>query len=205
MSGGLTSALETTVAKLNKEFTMKSLLGILVLLLLTSAAAPRAAAPQSNSGAKALSATYVSSADVQANLSGSADAATNPNPNIRVVNAGGFNIAVGTLHRPETPPGVAALHHKVTEVYHVLDGSATLVTGGTIVDSKERSADIKSVRLEDGPSASGPSIRGGASQQIKTGDVIVIPAGVPHWFSKINGSISYLVVRFDPNRILPLK
>lgn len=184
---------------------MKSMLGILMLLLAASAVAPRAAAPQTSSTAKALSATYVSSADVQANLKGSTDAATNPNPNIRVVDAGGYNVAVGTLHRPETPPGVAAMHHHVTEVYHVLEGSATLVTGGTIVDVKERPADTKSVRLEDGPSASGPSIRGGITQQIKAGDVVVIPAGVPHWFSKIDGSISYLVVRFDPNRLLALK
>jgi len=42
-------------------------------------------------------------------------------------------------------------------------------------------------------------------RQVKTGDMIVIPAGVPHWFSKINGSITYVVVRIDPNRTLPLK
>jgi mannose-6-phosphate isomerase-like protein (cupin superfamily) len=188
-----------------KECTMKSKLGIFALLLALSAAAPYAAAQRTGSSKKPLAATYVSAADVQANLSGSVDAATNPNPNIRVVDAGGYNVAIGTLHRPETPPGVAAMHHKVTEVYHVLDGSATLVTGGTIVDAKERPADTKSVRLEDGPSASGPSIRGGATQQIKAGDVVVIPAGVPHWFSKIDGSISYLVVRFDPNRLLAPK
>jgi mannose-6-phosphate isomerase-like protein (cupin superfamily) len=184
---------------------MRVTLGIFALLLAASAAAPYLSAQQANSSAKNPAATYVSAADVQNNLQGSTDAATNPNPNIRVVDAGGYNVAVGTLHRPETPPGVAAMHHKVTEVYHVLDGSATLVTGGTIVDAKERPADTKSVRLEDGPSASGPSIRGGVSQQIKAGDVVVIPAGVPHWFSKIDGSISYLVVRFDPNRVLALK
>jgi mannose-6-phosphate isomerase-like protein (cupin superfamily) len=183
---------------------MKLTLSIFALLLAVFAATPFATAQQGDR-TKNPAATYVSAADVQNNLQGSTDAATNPNPNIRVVDAGGYNVAVGTLHRPETPPGVAALHHKVTEVYHVLGGSATLVTGGTIVDAKERPADTKSVRLEDGPSASGPSIRGGVSQQLKAGDVVVIPAGVPHWFSKIDGSISYLVVRFDPNRVLALK
>lgn len=184
---------------------MKANLGIPTLLFAAFVFAPRLAVPQSNTGAKALSASYIGAADVQNNLTGSTDAATNPNPNIRVIDAGGYNVAVGTLHRPETPPGVAALHHQVTEVYHVLEGSATLVTGGSIVDVKERPADAKSVRLEDGPSASGPSITGGVTQQIKTGDVVVIPAGVPHWFRKIDGSISYLVVRFDPNRVLALK
>jgi quercetin dioxygenase-like cupin family protein len=84
-------------------------------------------------------------------------------------------------------------------------GSATLVTGGTMLDAKERPADSKSVQLEDGPGASGTSIRGGVTQQIKAGDVVVIPAGVPHWFSKINGSITYVVVRFDPTRVLAPK
>lgn len=182
----------------------RSNLKTFALALAVFASGTYASAQQAGS-AKSPAATYVSAADVQANLSGSTDAATNPNPNIRVVDAGGYNIAIGTLHRPETPPGVAAMHHKVTEVYHVLEGSATLVTGGTIVNSKERPPDTKSVRLEDGPSASGPSIQGGVTQQIKAGDVVVIPAGTPHWFSKIDGSISYLVVRFDPARLLALK
>ena len=117
-----------------------------------------------------------------------------------------YNVAVGVLHRPETPPGVAALHHKVSEVYHVMDGSATLVTGGKIVDMKERPADTRDPSCcEDGPSASGPSIAGGVTQHIKAGDVVIIPAGIPHWFSKIDGSITYVVVRFDPNKILAPK
>jgi uncharacterized protein YjlB len=80
-----------------------------------------------------------------------------------------------------------------------------LVTGGKIVDMKERPADTKSVVLEDGPSASGPSIEGGVTQHIKAGDMIIIPAGVPHWFSKIDGSITYVVVRYDPNKLLAPK
>ena len=86
-----------------------------------------------------------------------------------------------------------------------MDGSATLVTGGKIVDQKERPADAKSVMLEDGPGASGPSIQGGVTQHIKTGDVVIIPADVPHWFSKIDGSITYIVVRYDPTKVLAPK
>ena len=73
------------------------------------------------------------------------------------------------------------------------------------MDQKERPADAKSVMLEDGPGASGPSIQGGVTQHIKTGDVVVIPAGVPHWFSKIDGSITYIVVGYDPNKLLAPK
>lgn len=185
---------------------MKSMLQILGLLFAVFALpSVGAAAQQATSNSKPPAATYISAADVQANLNGASDAATNPTPNIRVVNAGGHNVAVGVLHRPETPPGVAAMHYKVTEVYHVMSGSAILVTGGTMVDRKERPADSRSVRLEDGPGASGTSIQGGVTQQIKAGDVIIIPAGVPHWFSKINGSITYIVVRFDPNMVLAPK
>jgi mannose-6-phosphate isomerase-like protein (cupin superfamily) len=185
---------------------MKSMLGVLALLFAVSAAAPNAAIPQQAApAAKSLPATYISAAAIQANLNGAPDAATNPSPNVRVVNAGGYNVAVGVLHRPQTPPGGVAVHFKVTEVYHVTDGAATLVTGGNVVNAKMRPADALSVRLEDGPGESGTSIEGGVSQRIKAGDVVIIPAGTPHWFSNIEGSITYVVVRFDPNRLLAPK
>ena len=186
---------------------MKAMLMVLFAFLFAiSAAAPEVTvAQQAALASKTLPATYVSAAAIQANLNGAPNAAVNPSPNIRVVDAGGYNVAVGAIHRPETPPGVAAVHFKVTEIYHVMDGAATLVTGGTMVDAKTRPADSLSVRLEDGPGESGTAIQGGVSQRIKAGDVVVIPAGVPHWFSKIEGSITYVVVRFDPNRMLAPK
>lgn len=185
---------------------MKSTLGVLAILFAVSLAAPEAAAPQQTaSAAKSLPATYISAVAIQANLNGAPDAATNPSPNVRVVDAGGYNVAVGVLHRPQTPPGGVAVHFKVTEVYHVTDGAATLVTGGTVVNAKMRPPDALSVRLEDGPGESGTSIEGGVTQRIKAGDVVIIPAGTPHWFSNIEGSITYVVVRFDPNRLLAPK
>ena len=120
---------------------MKAMLGLLVFLFVLSAAAPNmATAQQAASPAKTPPATYVSAADIQANLNGAPSAATNPQPNIRVVDAGGYNVAVGVIHRPETPPGVVAVHFKVSEIYHVIDGAATLVTGGTMVNAKARPA-----------------------------------------------------------------
>ena len=185
---------------------MKTMLGLLTLLFALSAAAPRVAAPQQAVPPTSnLPATYVTASDIQANLKGAPSAATNPFPNIRVVDAGGYNVAVGVIHRPETPPGVVAVHFKVTEIYHVMDGGGTLVTGGTMVNGKMRPADAISVRLEDGPGASGTSIQGGETRKIKAGDVVVIPAGVPHWFSAIDGSITYVVVRVDPDRLLAPK
>lgn len=182
---------------------MQSVLLLLVAILMAGSNVPKA--QQAASAAKLLPATYISVADIKANLNGAPSAAVNPSPNVRVVDAGGYNVAVGVIHRPDTPRGIVAVHFKVTEIYHVLDGSATLVTGGTMVNAKARPADAISVRLEDGPGESGTSIQGGVSQDIKAGDVVVIPAGTPHWFSQINGSITYLVVRVDPNQILKLK
>ena len=185
---------------------MKAMLGLLAFVFALSAAVPDVATAQKAASAtKPLPATYVSAADIQGNLSAAPNSATNPLPNIRVVDAGGYNVAVGAIHRPETPPGVAAVHFKVTEIYHVTDGAATLVTGGTMVDAKTRPPDAISVKLEDGPGASGTAIQGGLSRRIKAGDMVVIPAGVPHWFSKIEGSITYVVVRVDPDRLLAPK
>jgi mannose-6-phosphate isomerase-like protein (cupin superfamily) len=185
---------------------MKAMLGLLVFLFMLPAAGPDVAtAQQAASPAKTPPATYVSAADIQANLNGAPSAATNPQPNIRVVDAGGYNVAVGVIHRPQTPPGVAAVHYKVSEIYHVTDGAGTLVTGGTMVNAKTRPADAISVKLEDGPGESGTAIQGGVTRRIKAGDVVVIPAGVPHWFSEIEGSITYIVVRVDPNRLLAAK
>jgi mannose-6-phosphate isomerase-like protein (cupin superfamily) len=188
------------------ESAMKAMLGLLAFLFALSPVAPDAVpAQQVASPMSSLPATYVSAADIQANMNAAPNSATNPLPNIRVVDAGGYNVAVGVIHRPQTPPGVVAVHFKVTEIYHVTDGAATLVTGGTMVDAKPRPADAISVRLEDGPGASGTSIQGGVSRRIKAGDVVVIPAGVPHWFSAIEGSITYVVVRVDPDRLLAFK
>jgi mannose-6-phosphate isomerase-like protein (cupin superfamily) len=180
---------------------MKSTLCVLALLFVFPAAGPDAVPTQK----PAATATYVSLENIQAGLNRSPQLAVNPQPNIRVVDAGGFNVALGAIHRPQSPPGVAAVHFKVTEVYHVIDGAATLVTGGTMVNAKNRAPDEESVKFEDGPGASGSSISGGTTQRIKAGDVVVIPAGVPHWFSAIEGSITYLVVRVDPDRLLPVR
>jgi mannose-6-phosphate isomerase-like protein (cupin superfamily) len=181
---------------------MRKTLILVAILFASSAAIPGGSLAQQGTSAQA---TYISLADVRATLNRSPQAAVNPQPNIRVVDAGGYNVAVGALHRPETPPGVAAVHFKVTEIYHVIDGEGTLVTGGTMVNAKPRPPDSDAVKLEDGPGASGTGIQGGVSRQIKAGDVVVIPAGVPHWFSQIQGSITYLVVRVDPTRVLAVK
>jgi mannose-6-phosphate isomerase-like protein (cupin superfamily) len=126
-------------------------------------------------------------------------------PNIRVVDAGGDHIGVGVLYRTEVQPQPVASHDKVSEVYYIMQGTATLVTGGTMVNPKTRPADSPQVRQQDGPGKTGTSIEGGTSRSVKEGDVIIIPAGTPHWFSKIDGALAYLVIRIDPNQIIELQ
>jgi mannose-6-phosphate isomerase-like protein (cupin superfamily) len=179
---------------------MKRIQGSLIVLFALSAIGPVTSRAQES--ANPLPATFVTSENVTTGLNRDPQKAVNPQPNLRVVDGGGFNVAVGAIHRPQTPPGVAAVHFKVTEVYHVLEGGGTFVTGGKLVNPKIRPADSVEVTQEDGPGASGSSIEGGESHHVKAGDVVVIPAGTPHWFSKIDGAVSYIVVRIDPNQIL---
>jgi len=151
---------------------------------------------------KVLPAAAISSADIQALMG---PRKPNSLPNIRVVDAGGHHIGVGVLYRAEGQTQNTAVHFKVSEVYHVMKGSGTLVTGGTVVNPKTRAADSIEVTREDGPGVTGTAIQGGVNHELKEGDVIVIPAGTPHWFSKINGSIVYLVVRIDPSQLIALQ
>ena len=72
-------------------------------------------------------------------------------------------------------------------------------------DWKRRPGDNEAVRLLNGPGGNGASIRNGATYQLKVGDVIVIPAGVGHWFTKIDDHIRYLMIRLDPDKVTPLK
>ena len=155
-----------------------------------------------NAQTKVLPAVDISAAEVQDRLGPRKPGAL---PNLRVVDAGGHNVGIGVLYRTEGQTQTAALHYKVSEVYHVIQGSATLVTGGTLVNEKIRAADSWQVRQEDGPGASGTAIQGGTARQLKAGDVVVIPAGTPHWFSKIDGSIAYLVIRIDPTQVIALQ
>jgi quercetin dioxygenase-like cupin family protein len=57
----------------------------------------------------------------------------------------------------------------------------------------------------NGPGSNGASIRNGKSYDLKAGDVVIIPAGTGHWFTKINDHISYLMVRIDPDKVTPGK
>ena len=102
-------------------------------------------------------------------------------------------------------PNSVAEHDLVSEVYHVISGSATLVLGPDIANRQRRPATARTVRELNGPGHHGSEIRGGVAYQIQAGDVVVIPAGTGHWFTKIDDHIDYLMVRIDPDKVTPLK
>ena len=127
---------------------------------------------------------------------------------IRDVEIGKAHVGVGVVYRGKldapTPNSVAE-HDLVSEVYHVIEGTATLVTGPDIADMQRRPATQETVRLFNGPGNNGSTIRNGVAHQLKPGDVMVIPAGTGHWFTKIDDHIVYLMVRIDPDKVTPLK
>jgi mannose-6-phosphate isomerase-like protein (cupin superfamily) len=148
-------------------------------------------------------ATDVTSADIRATIA-KAPADGILDQQIRVVDMGKYNVAVGVLHRSAKPAQQGAIDHaRVTEVYHIIDGSGTFVTGGTIANPRPVAADNVITTILVGPSSSGASIQGGQSRHVGPGDVIVIPPGVAHWFSHVESDMNYLVVRVDADHVLP--
>ena len=176
----------------------KVLLGAVVALFVLSAQQPTC---------NKCSASYVSNEEIQNYLKRAQDNGLT-DQQTRAVNIGKANIGIGVVYRGKLDKPAndsVAEHDLVSEVYHVIDGSATLVTGPDIADMKRRPADLQTVREFNGPGNGGSTIRNGVTHQLKAGDVIVIPAGTGHWFTKIDDHIDYLMVRIDPDKMTPLK
>jgi mannose-6-phosphate isomerase-like protein (cupin superfamily) len=127
---------------------------------------------------------------------------------VRDVEIGRAHIGIGMVYRGKLDapaPDSVAEHDLVSEVYHIIDGSGTLVLGPDIIGMKRRPSDSETVRMFNGPGNNGSSVRNGVTYQLKAGDVVVIPAGTGHWFTKIDDHISYLMVRIDPDKVTPLR
>jgi hypothetical protein len=121
---------------------------------------------------------------------------------IRVAEVGGYKVGVYGVFRPKAVPGDAILHDtSVTEIYYMLEGTGTLVTGGKLVD--ERSAGVSPNTKR--PNIRGSRIEGGTSRRVVPGDIIIIPGKLPHWWSTLDGDIRYLIFRPDPEGLQPVK
>src|SRR6478609_648506 len=127
---------------------------------------------------------------------------------VRDIDIGKSHNGIGMVHRGRlTAPAAnsVAEHDQVSEVYHIVDGAATLVLGPDITNRQRRPSTLLTVREFNGPGNNGAEIRNGVTYNLKPGDVVVIPAGTGHWFTKIDDHIDYLMVRIDPDKVTPLK
>lgn len=133
---------------------------------------------------------------------------------VRSIDVGKVQLGIGSIYRGKLGHAegqenivaeAVAEHEQVSEVYYVIEGSATLLTGPDLVGAKPRPGTLKTVREQNGPGFSATSIKNPVVHELKAGDMIVIPAGTGHWFTKIDDHIRYVMVRLDPDKILPLK
>jgi mannose-6-phosphate isomerase-like protein (cupin superfamily) len=86
-------------------------------------------------------------------------------------------------------PGLAEVHQTDTDILYVLEGTALLVTGGTLAEAKTIAANERR----------GPRIDGGTERRLAKGDVVIVPSGVPHWFKEVGAPFLYYVVKVtDP-------
>ena len=143
---------------------------------------------------QAASATIVSADEIAATLKQSIANNTVDQPIKLADLPGGHKASVALLRRTK-PETSALIHDYVTEIYEIVEGSGTMVSGGTLMDPKE--SDL--TRVNAGMSHTGMH-HGGESRKVKAKDVIIVPAGMAHRFSELDGPIVYLVYRFEPKR-----
>lgn len=129
---------------------------------------------------------------------------------VRSVDLGKTQLGIGMVTRGKLAPGsgsgeAVAEHEQISEVYYIIDGSATLLTGPDLVGQVKRPNTMVTVAEQNGPGFGAKSIKDPVTHHLKAGDVIIIPAGVGHWFTEIPNQITYLMVRVDPDKVVPLK
>ena len=150
--------------------------------------------------------TYVSSDEIQRYVNvGQQSGATDQQ--VRSVDIGKSNVQIAVAHRgalAEPRSNSVTSHDLVTEVYVVLSGSGTNRTGPDLVGRQRRSSDNRAVQFLNGPGNNSSDMRNPETHELKAGDVFVIPAGTGHQFTRIDDHITYLMVRVDPDKVVPL-
>lgn len=147
----------------------------------------------------------ITAAEIEAVLKHTGPEGAGTDRQIRVADLGSYQVGVGILRRGPTKPGapIAAItHSQVTEVFYIVSGSGTLITGGTVDNDRAFPPETEFVRLAVGPS-SGGVFKDGDRRRIAPGDVVIVPAGVPHGFDDITDQLTYLSMRPDTARVLP--
>ena len=123
---------------------------------------------------------FMSAADVSAAV---AKLPKQPLASVPVYKLGPFNVNVE--HRLGAPAAAqaASVHENDAELFYMIDGTATLVTGGKLVEG-----------TKDGVNWRGKGIEGGKSQKMSKGDFMMVPPGVAHWFTDIQGTVTEMSV-----------
>lgn len=160
-------------------------------------------------------AAVVAGTDVSGAVSQLSPQFTDDEP-LRVLDAGGNRLGLFVVGRPKrTGPeqlardGAVAVTEglqldQVSAIVQVLSGAGEFVTGGTLVEPIRMPPGDPDASVI-GPGSRGKAILGGERWRIARGDMVIIPAGVPHGFAVIEAPITYLVIRVDTGRTLPLK
>lgn len=150
-----------------------------ILLAMCAARSPLWAADP----AAPLPASFKSAAELAAALHQSmakgGDQSTAP-----IANESHYRINIVRRDKAGSAMAHAAGPAKGTEVHYILDGAATVITGGTLIHPA-------------GDARAASRIDNGVERHVAKGDVVVIPAGTPHWYKEVDGSVTYLEVRFD--------
>ena len=134
--------------------------------------------PLSAQEAPRLPVTYTSIHEIEAALDEQGEAGGG-GASVNISDPGGFAPEVMVRRRFATQGNNASVHPERDEIYQIISGGGTFMTGGTVADPNDRTA----------------GIRGGVERRIGAGDLVVIPAGTLHWFSQIDGSITYMNIR----------
>lgn len=178
----------------------------LTMLIATLAAPLPASAQGTASPSSPKAAVDITKADLEAALK-IGMAALKPgvsvsDRNIALSDAGAYNVAVAFVTRPatKTPSGRALSHDKITEIYYVVRGSGTQVTGPLVNAVKEAG----STTIGPGSSSTSPIPQGRATK-LGPGEMQIIPPGVGHvWTEIAEGGIDYMIIRVDPEHVLGL-
>ena len=137
-------------------------------------------------------ATVISAADIDATMRASI-ANNTLDTKVRETPVKGGIVRVGIVHRTSAEAR-ALMHDELTEIYQIIEGSGTLLMGGAIQDKRPVS---DPPNLGPTPSYFVTQV-GGVSQKVSPRDLVIMPAGIPHRFTQLDGPISYVIYRFEP-------
>ena len=194
--------------------SIRPVLMVLVAVALPSLASGQAAPPAPKPLAHVYphgSATDVSHSDFDTVVKKTVGQAVS-DQNVKTVDVGGlYQIEIGVVHRTKQQQtgdqvGSGALEHlQITEVYQVLSGGGTFVTGGTLDNASEVAPDSELATTLTGRSSRGRMRPGsGHSRHVGPGDVVILPPNTAHVFTEVDDSgIVYMVTRVDPHHVLP--